>query len=113
MSAGFDVVNHPILLDKMKEYNFAEETIDWFRCYLTDRSQYVQVESSMSPTLPVPWGVPQGSILGPLLLSKNHWSKMMILTMMHSAMMCLIMMLLSTLTITLPLQLIINPKNSK
>ena len=67
LSAGFDVINHPILLDKMKEYAFAEETIDWFRSYLKDRSQYVQVESSMSPTLPVPWGVPQGSILGPLL----------------------------------------------
>ena len=51
----------------MKEYNFAEETIEWFSSYLLGRSQCVQVESSMSPTIPVPWGVPQGSILGPQL----------------------------------------------
>ena len=67
LSAGFDVINHPILLDKMKEYNFADETIKWFSSYLLDRSQCVQVESSLSSTLPVPWGIPQGSILGPLL----------------------------------------------
>ena len=67
LSAGFDVVNHDILLRKMKEYNFTSETISWFSSYLLDRSQCVQIESSFSPSLPVPWGVPQGSILGPLL----------------------------------------------
>ena len=67
LSAGFDVINHELLLLKMKEYNFSEDTISWFSSYLLDRSQCVQVESSFSPILPVPWGVPQGSILGPLL----------------------------------------------
>ena len=51
----------------MKEYNFSEETVEWFSSYLLDQSQCVQVESALSPVLPVPWGVPQGSILGPLL----------------------------------------------
>ena len=51
----------------MKEYNFQEGTISWFSSYLLDRSQCVQIESSFSPTVPVIWGVPQGSILGPLL----------------------------------------------
>ena len=41
--------------------------MDWFENYLSDRAQSVQVESSFSPSLHVPWGVPQGSILGPLL----------------------------------------------
>ena len=41
--------------------------MNWFRSYLTDRYQVVQVESATSPLLPVPYGVPQGSILGPLL----------------------------------------------
>ena len=67
LSAGFNVINHEILLLKMKEYNFSEETVEWFSSYLLDRSQCVQVESALSPVLPVPWGVPQGSILGPLL----------------------------------------------
>ena len=67
LSAGFDVINHEILLQKMKEYNFRDGTIEWFSSYLIDRSQCVQIESSFSPSIPVPWGVPQGSILGPLL----------------------------------------------
>ena len=41
--------------------------MNWFESYLSDRSQTVQVESAFSPPLPVPYGVPQGSILGPLL----------------------------------------------
>ena len=67
LSAGFDVINHRILLMKMREYNFTEETVQWFSSYLLDRSQCVQIESSFSPSIAVPWGVPQGSILGPLL----------------------------------------------
>ena len=67
LSAGFDVISHRILLMKMKEYNITEDTVQWFSSYLLDRHQCVQIESSFSPTIPVPWGVPQGSILGPLL----------------------------------------------
>ena len=67
LSAGFDVINHGILLSKMKEYNFSEGTLNWFSSYLLDRSQCVQIESSFSSRMSVPWGVPQGSILGPLL----------------------------------------------
>ena len=67
LSAGFDVIDHHLLLLKMNEYNFSDNTIKWFNSYLLDRTQCVQVESSLSPALPVPWGVPQGSILGPTL----------------------------------------------
>ena len=44
-----------------------KNTLKWFESYLCDRLQAVQVESALSPPLPVPFGVPQGSILGPLL----------------------------------------------
>ena len=67
LSAGFDVIEHEILLDKLKLYKFDENTVAWFRSYLSDRLQCIQVESAFSPFLPVKWGVPQGSILGPLL----------------------------------------------
>ena len=67
LSVAFNVINHEILLMKMREYNFNEDTINWFSSYLLDRSQFVQIESYFSPSIPVPWGVPQGSILGPLL----------------------------------------------
>ena len=67
LSAGFDVVNHQILLKKLAKYNFSIETLQWFESYLLNRRQAVQVESALSPPLPVPYGVPQGSILGPLL----------------------------------------------
>ena len=67
LSAGFDVVNHEKLLLKLFEYGLDKTSLAWFESYLTDRAQSVQVESSFSPSLLVPWGVPQGSILGPLL----------------------------------------------
>ena len=67
LRAGFDVVNHSLLLLKLKEYGCDEVSLSWFTNYLSNRYQCVQVESALSATLPVPWGVPQGSILGPLL----------------------------------------------
>ena len=67
LSAGFDVINHEILLKKLQLYKFSPNTMSWFKSYLEDRFQAVQVESAVSPLLPVPYGVPQGSILGPLL----------------------------------------------
>ena len=67
LSAGFDVINHSLLLKKLALYSFSEESILWFKSYILGRSQCVQVESKISDPLPLPWGVPQGSILGPLL----------------------------------------------
>ena len=67
LSAGFDVINLDLLLYKLQLYNFDENTIRWFESYLKGRQQCVQVESAISPLLPVNFGVPQGSILGPIL----------------------------------------------
>ena len=67
MSAAFDLVDSTILLDKMKIYGFDDNSLKWFQSYLTGRSQVVYIDGHLSDPLPVEIGVPQGSILGPLL----------------------------------------------
>ena len=67
LRAGFDMVSHPVLLEKLKTYGLDDVAVSWFRSYLTGRKQCVQVESSFSNFLAVDTGVPQGSNLGPLL----------------------------------------------
>ena len=67
MSAAFDLVDHDLLLQKMAEYGFEESALGWFRSYLSGRSQQVYVDGALSDPLEVDVGVPQGSILGPLL----------------------------------------------
>ena len=67
LSAGFDVIDHDTLLKKLEKYGFDSVTLSWFEDYMAERYQCVQIESSFSSFLKVLWGVPQGSILGPLL----------------------------------------------
>ena len=67
LSAAFDVVDHKILLDKLRLYGFSDKTIAWFKSYLENRKQVVVVESKTSDPKDVgEQGVPQGSILGPI-----------------------------------------------
>ena len=67
MSAAFDLVNHGILLKKLELYGFQDSAISWLKSYLSDRSQRVIVDGSLSDPVGLSVGVPQGSILGPLL----------------------------------------------
>ena len=64
---AFDTVNHGILLSKLEHYGVRDSVLDWFRSYLTDRKQYVSFNEQSSELLINNCGVPQGSVLGPLL----------------------------------------------
>ena len=66
MSAAFDVVDHDLLIQKLKLYGFDDSSLKWMRDYLSGRSQAVYIDGFLSSFLAVDVGVPQGSILGPL-----------------------------------------------
>ena len=60
-------LNHAILMDKLKYYGLNETSLNWFRSYLHDRQQYTEYDGTCSDVINLTTGVPQGSILGPLL----------------------------------------------
>ena len=68
MSAAFDTLDHATLLHRLEHtFGLSGFVISWIRSYLTDRSSFVKIDSSSSPSTTISTGVPQGSVLGPLL----------------------------------------------
>ena len=68
-SKAFDTVDHRTLLLKLHHLNFSRDTLKLILDYLSDRKQFVQVDDKSSDTSPIYFGVPQGSILGPVLFN--------------------------------------------
>jgi hypothetical protein len=67
LTAAFDTLDPAILLEKLKSRNFSSRTVNWISSYMAGREQQVQVGSKLSDKRSVEVGVPQGSVLGPLL----------------------------------------------
>ena len=64
---AFDTVNHKILLSKLENYGIRDPVNNWFKSYLTNRHQIVKIGDTLSDKMHISCGVPQGSILGPIL----------------------------------------------
>ena len=64
---AFGTVDHSILLKKLPYYGIRDAELNWMKSYLKERRQFVHYDGESSEALEVEYGVPQGSILGPLL----------------------------------------------
>ncbi len=70
LSAAFDTIDHDILIDRLQNYTGIQgQALRWFRSYLSDHHHFVYLNGEASRLSPVKYGVPQGSVLGPLLFS--------------------------------------------
>jgi hypothetical protein len=70
LSAAFDTIDHCILLQRLQKwYGFSGMTLQWLKSYLSNRCQRIKLDDCLSPAAALPFGVPQGSVLGPLLFT--------------------------------------------
>ena len=67
LQKAFDTVDHQILLAKLSRYGICGVSNDWFKSYLSNRSQYVSINGYDSGLAAINCGVPEGSVLGSLL----------------------------------------------
>ena len=70
LSVLFDTTDHTILLDRLNGYyGISELALGWFKSYLPGRTHLVKVDSTLSHPVALQYGVPQGSVLGPILFA--------------------------------------------
>ena len=68
ISAAFDTIDHKLLLDRLEEwFGIRGDALRWVGSYLSDRCQLISIQGKLSVPMSLIYGVPQGSVLGPLL----------------------------------------------
>ena len=67
LSKAFDTVDHQVLIKKLQYYGIDRTSLEWFKSYLSNRKQYISTQEISESCLDIICGVPQGSVLGPLL----------------------------------------------
>ena len=94
----FDTVNHDILLHKQDYYGIRGLLNKWFQSFLSGRSQYTSIEGKSSKKLPTTHGVPQGSVVGPLLFIL--YISMILTKLLYTAMYTILQMIQIYSTVT-------------
>uniref|UniRef100_A0A671W1X3 Reverse transcriptase domain-containing protein n=1 Tax=Sparus aurata TaxID=8175 RepID=A0A671W1X3_SPAAU len=68
LTTAFDTINHTILLSRLESsLSITGTALSWLKSYLTDRQQFIHINKCASSTVPLSQGIPQGSVLGPLI----------------------------------------------
>ena len=83
MSKAFDSNRHDILLSKLQSLDFSQCALDWFQSYLSDRQQCVRIGDAVPKVLPLEFGVPQCSILGPVCLQSTLTTSFLFLNVVY------------------------------
>ena len=91
LSKAFDCLPHDILLCKLSAYGLSPKSVELLRNYLTGRKQQIKLQGDLSSWADIQKGVPQGSILGPLLLKFLLTTSFILLNMVH----CIIMLMIT------------------
>ena len=109
LKKAFDTVDHNILLDKLNHYGFRGIIKDWFSSYSNNRMQSTQIGPYISNKASVSCGIPQGSVLGPLLFYCMHMLMTYIIARINLSFISSQMILISFMLIkTYPLENILN-----
>ena len=69
MSRAFNSIRYDILLSRLQNLDFSQGALDWFQSYLSNWQQCIRIGNAVSKVLPLKFGVPQGSIFGPVLFT--------------------------------------------